>query len=161
MKHIGIALLLGLTCPLVLANGADSRRPKTPTLSADASEMWRTECGSCHMAYPPGLLPSEAWRQHMDTLSNHFGKNASLDPREEQEIRNFLLLVSSNNRLAVADTLSPSEQPRITATHWFKRKHRKVRMEQFALASVGIPGNCVACHSNIENGTYRKTKIPR
>lgn len=161
MNHIGIALLLGLVCPLALANGADSRPEKTPLLAADAAQMWRTECGSCHMAYPPGLLPSEAWRQHMDSLSNHFGRNASLDPSKEQEIRNFLLLVSSNNHKPVTKTLNPGELPRITTTPWFQHKHRKVRMEQFADWSVGAPGNCVACHRGIENGTYRKVKIPR
>ena len=142
-------------------NPGQYKRPKQLTVPADAPQVWMTECGSCHMAYPPGLLPPAAWKQHMDTLKNHYGSDASLDPREEQTIREFLMLVSSNNRLPVESSGVPGEQPRITDTRWFTRRHHEVSAEKFAREAVGGPGNCVACHRNAETGSFGKVKIPR
>ena len=31
---------------------------------------YQEECGGCHMAYPPGLLPAEAWQQVFDNLGD-------------------------------------------------------------------------------------------
>ncbi|MOA19717.1 Dihem cytochrome c [compost metagenome] len=140
---------------------AQYKRPKQLTVPADAPQAWLNECGSCHMAYPPGLLPPKAWEQHMNTLSSHYGSDASLDPAEEQQIRDFLLLVSSNNRLPVEGSVSADAQPRITETRWFQRRHDEVSEAKFARESVGGAGNCVACHRNAERGSFGKVKIPR
>ena len=43
------------------------------------NEVYKKECGSCHFAYPAGLLPSNAWNKMMENLSNHFGDDASVD----------------------------------------------------------------------------------
>lgn len=172
MKRFGIALLLGICSPLTLAGGNElapsdnsstgrDKRPNTPTIAADAAQTWRNECGRCHMAFPPGLLPGKAWGVHMDTLNNHFGRNASLGPREEQEIREFLMLVSSNNPLPVEGVISADEQPRITQTNWFKRQHRKVDAETFTQGSVRAPANCAGCHGDIERGSYRRARVRR
>ncbi|MBV2134865.1 diheme cytochrome c [Pseudomonas sp. MAP12] len=140
---------------------AQYKRPKQLAVPADAPQAWLNECGSCHMAYPPGLLPPKAWEQHMNTLSHHYGSDASLDPAEEQQIRDFLLLVSSNNRLPVEGVVSADAQPRITESRWFKRRHDEVSAAKFARESVGGAGNCVACHRNAERGSFGKVKIPR
>jgi hypothetical protein len=42
--------------------------------------LFRAECGSCHLAYPPGLLPAASWQRIMIRLEGHFGDDASLDP---------------------------------------------------------------------------------
>lgn len=38
-----------------------------------------TECGDCHMAFPPETLSTGAWKKIMANLSDHFGEDASLD----------------------------------------------------------------------------------
>lgn len=158
MKRIGIALLLGLTSSLALAEPV---APPPLALPADAPQRWMTACGSCHMAYPPGLLPPRAWEMHMDTLSQHYGIDASLAPAEQQTIRDFLLLVSSNNRQPLEGVVGTGEQPRITATRWFARKHHRVDAAQFARRSVGGAGNCGACHRRVERGSFARVRIPR
>ena len=30
--------------------------------------VWKAECGSCHVAYPPQLLPAQSWRKIMARL---------------------------------------------------------------------------------------------
>ena len=50
-----IALLLALAALPAAAD--DVRLPASPT--------YRAECGSCHVPYPPQLLPAESWRALM------------------------------------------------------------------------------------------------
>ena len=67
---LSLLFLFGLLLDSAMA---DSKR-----FSA-ANEKWKTECGSCHLAYPPELLPASSWRRIMAGLDRHFGADASLD----------------------------------------------------------------------------------
>jgi len=40
--------------------------------------LYQQECGSCHFAYQPGLLPARSWSTIMQGLDQHFGENAEL-----------------------------------------------------------------------------------
>ncbi len=66
---------LALVAALVPAH-ADGERAgmRVPLLPA-----YKQECGSCHLAYPPGLLPASSWQRLMGDLPHHFGTDASLD----------------------------------------------------------------------------------
>ena len=57
-----------------------------------ANATYAEECGACHMAYQPGLLPGDAWQQIMapDALTDHYGDDASLSPDLRQEIAGYL-----------------------------------------------------------------------
>ena len=80
---------------------------------AKAPAVWKTECGSCHMAFPPGMLPATAWKKQMDTLQQHYGSNATLDAADEA-IRDFLQLASAANRQPV-----PASKPGEPSTAWW------------------------------------------
>ena len=54
-----------------LESGADVR--------AVGNETYQGECGGCHFAYQPGLLPGEDWERIMTSLDEHYGDDASLD----------------------------------------------------------------------------------
>ena len=54
------------------------------------NEKWKSECGICHAAYPPKLLPPSSWNGVMAGLDKHFGTDASLDPATATEILDFL-----------------------------------------------------------------------
>lgn len=139
-----------------------SKRPKQLSVG-QAPAVWKTECASCHMAYPPGLLPAAAWKQQMDTLKNHYGSNATLDQKDEQAIRTFLAAASAVNRLPLEPSRKVGEPPRISTTAWFVRKHDEVRAEVWRRPSVGSTANCLACHSGAEKGDFDedRVKIPR
>lgn len=137
------------------------KRPRQLKVPADAPELWKSECGSCHMVYPPALLPAKAWQQHMGSLGAHYGSDASLDPATTQQILDFLQRASAGNRLPVESAGRAGEPPKISETRWFKRRHHEVSAKKFARESVGGPGNCVACHRNAEEGRFGKVKIPR
>src|SRR5690606_14789629 len=65
-----LTVLLGAT--RVQADDDERLRPLTVV-----DETWRSECGACHMAYPPGLLPWPVWRDMLAGLDDHFGENAA------------------------------------------------------------------------------------
>ena len=56
----------------------------------ESSPVWQSECGSCHMAFPPALLSKDDWHILMQGLDKHFGVDASLDIKMRDEISAFL-----------------------------------------------------------------------
>ena len=57
----------------------------------------RDECGACHMAYQPQLLPSRSWQTITSNLANHFGEDASIaDAAVLQRITDYLMLNSGD-----------------------------------------------------------------
>lgn len=140
-------------------HGAAKKRPKQLAVAPNAPAVWKTECGSCHMAYPPGLLPPAAWQQQMDNLKQHYGSNASLDKPDEQAIRLFLLHASATNQLPTPPVRKAGEPPRITSSGWFVRKHREVRADQWARKAVGGRSNCIACHAGADKGDFNEHQV--
>lgn len=136
--------------------GEDRGRPLQP---AKLDATWAKECGACHIAYPPGLLPAESWRQLMSGLDKHFGTDASLTVPENQQISAFLVAHASNRWTATSAPL------RITETQWFKHKHnaKEVPPAVWKRASVKSPANCQACHTGADKGDFNEhaIKIPR
>ncbi len=151
-RALAVAVLAALVFPMAGAR-ADSRAPRA------TNPAWKAECGSCHVAYPPGLLPAAAWRRVMGGLDRHFGADASLDAATAREIGAFLEQHASRRARAPADAL----EPRITETDWFVREHRKVEAAAWKRSSIKSAANCAACHTDAESGTYRERaiRIPR
>jgi hypothetical protein len=123
-----------------------------------SNPAWQAECGSCHVAYPPRLLPAASWRALMDDLARHFGTDASVDPATATTIRAFLEGNAGRVR-------SPGDEAtlRITQTRWFVREHREVAPRTWHSASVRSAANCAACHAAAEAGRFSEhdVRIPR
>ncbi|MDD5029087.1 MAG: diheme cytochrome c [Rhodoferax sp.] len=129
-------------------NGEDRGRPVMPS---EVNAKWQAECGGCHMAYPPGLLPAASWKKVMVGLDKHFGTDASLPAADVQEITNYLTKYPSNRWDSSAAPL------RITDGEWFKAKHYnkgEIAPEVWKRASVKSPGNCMACHKQADQGVF-------
>ncbi|OIN90480.1 MAG: cytochrome C [Comamonadaceae bacterium CG1_02_60_18] len=133
-------------------NGEDRGRPVMPS---EVNAKWQAECGSCHMAYPPGLLPAASWKKVMAGLDKHFGTDASLSAADAQEITRYLTKYPSNRWDSNAAPL------RITDGEWFKAKHLKgeIAPEVWKRASVNSPGNCNACHTGAAKGDFNEHNI--
>jgi hypothetical protein len=120
--------------------------------------LWRAECGSCHVAYPPQLLAAPDWRATMATLDRHFGSDASLPAEAAARIAAFLEANAGGARHA-----GPTpDGPRITATRWFRNEHDEVPPRTFTSAAVRSAANCAACHEGAERGDYseRRLRVP-
>jgi hypothetical protein len=127
-------------------------------LAAATNAAWKSECGSCHVAYPPGLLPAASWRRIMSGLDNHYGTDASLDAATVQRIGEWLQVHAGTYKRVREQ---PSED-RITRSEWFVRKHREIAATVWTLPSVRSPANCAACHGGAEQGRFgeRELRVP-
>jgi len=125
---------------------ADKRAPR--------NDVYVSECGGCHVAFPPRLLPGSSWGSVMSRLDRHFGTDASVDTAANSRISAYL------QQYAGRKAPPPStESPRITETAWFSREHRKVPTAAWSHGSVGTRTNCAGCHTRAEAGSYRETEI--
>jgi nitrate/TMAO reductase-like tetraheme cytochrome c subunit len=115
---------------------------------------YKSECGSCHVAYPPALLPARSWQAILGGLDRHFGTNASLDDKSLADIRAFLDKNAGRDRTGSAAPIL-----RITDTAWFKREHHEVAASTWSSAKVKRPSNCAACHKGAEQGDFDEDNI--
>jgi hypothetical protein len=120
---------------------------------------WKAECASCHVAYPPQLLPAAAWRRIMSGLGKHFGTDASLDAETAAEIGVFLEQNAARGKRA----RTGGETLRITETAWFRHEHDEVPAATWKRAGVKSAANCTACHTAADRGDFseRNIRIPR
>lgn len=139
---------------LPLAALADDVRPLR-----DAPPAFQAECGSCHIAFPPQLLAADDWRRVMRALDKHYGDNASLDEKTRQQLEDFLVRHAGGTKIGAGRTARTGEPPRLTQTAWFQRKHREVRQADWRHPKVKTPANCVACHTQAAEGSFREREI--
>ncbi|MCK4939481.1 MAG: cytochrome b/b6 domain-containing protein [Rhodospirillaceae bacterium] len=131
-----------------------------------ANETYETECGDCHAAFHPSLLPAKSWADMMATLDDHFGEDASLDAETANEIALYLAEYAGEewdteaaNRFRVLDPKHPMQ---ITATPYWVRKHDEIDPETFKRKGIGVKSNCSGCHTDHYSGRFddQKIKIP-
>lgn len=125
------------------------------------NKTWAAECGACHVAYAPGLLPERSWRAIMDGLDRHFGENASLDAATRKSITEFLAAnAADGNGQARKTAVAAGQTPlRITELAWFERKHDELRMDVWKRKEVGSRANCGACHPGAEKGRFDEHEV--
>jgi hypothetical protein len=136
------------------ARADDRRASRVPPLPE-----YTQECASCHLAFPPDMLPAASWRRVMDNLPRHYGTDASLDPAVTRKLSAWLEANAGSGKRAREQ---PSED-RITRSAWFVREHDEVSAATWKLQAVKSPANCHACHTQAEQGDFseRDIRIPR
>ena len=155
-----LGFLLALSLPgISLAD--DDEEERSSLLRPATNANWKTECGSCHMAYHPGLLPARSWRKMMGGLDKHFGQDASLEPIPQKDITNFLVMYSADQgNIKYAKSVPAASTPlRITETTWFKREHDEIRAAVWKRKKIGSASNCMACHKGAEQGDFSEDKV--
>jgi cytochrome b len=133
------------------------------------NKAWRDECGSCHTAYHPTLLPARSWKALMDRQDDHFGEKLGLDDATVAGILGFLQQNSAETGITEAAykinrSIPAGQTPlRITETGYWIDKHRNVDDKAWKHPKVGFKANCGACHLDAEQGTYEDAamRLPR
>ena len=134
-------ILIGIVSTLAFASNS--------TVPVVTDELYIKECGSCHFAYQPQLLPKGSWAKMMDGLKDHFGTNATLETKEFDDIRSYLI---SNSK-------SGDGPLRISQLRKFRKEHRDIPSHYISQKEVGSISNCSACHTSAEKGSYRERDI--
>ena len=118
------------------------------------------ECGACHLAFPPQMLPARSWKKLMANLANHFGENAGLPEATRVEIAAYLganagdAAISKNGRYFLRGIDAAETPLRITQTPFWQGAHEEVPTAYFTSAQVKTPANCVACHRTAAKGVF-------
>lgn len=128
-------------------------------MPTNAPLLYKKECGSCHMPYPPALLPKASWEEIMNGLHRHFDTDASLSQQEMEQISSWL----NGNAGTYKRVKEAPPDNRITKSDWFARKHRKINSKEFLSPAIKSPSNCNACHKNAEQGNFDddEVRIPK
>jgi len=87
-----ILLISLISIPIVFSDDDrwEDYRQKSLGVSVNKNPQYQEECGSCHMAYQPGLLTASSWSRIIQGLDNHFGDNAELDDDTQLSILQFI-----------------------------------------------------------------------
>lgn len=178
MKTIMIAtgaLGLILTAGLVMGDDDEHERrwgffsqffAKQPDVAPVKNTTYQQECGSCHFAYQPGLLPARSWQKMMGNLENHFDENAELDKDTQAELTQYLVENAADHAdykrsKRIMNSLSKEHSPlRITETAYFIRKHDEIpRRLVLNNPELGSFSQCAACHMKAEKGSYEEDEV--
>ncbi len=140
------------------AISALARMPASGLVEMPGNAVYLAECGDCHHAYHPSLLPASSWRRIMTGLPDHFGEDASLGRQTARELATYLAAYAAerwdteaaNNlrRVAARDPL------RITAAPYWTARHKDIAKAVFAGKTIGSKGNCIACHADAATGRF-------
>ncbi len=174
--QIGIALILlsfSILAP-VMALQSSSFLTKSRYTEVDYKaehELFVSECASCHIIYPPHLLPKSSWVRLMSTLSDHFGDDASLDEEDLRKIEAYLIAnAAERSPKEAAVYLRRSIEANATnviiapsQTKYWEKRHAKINPKLFERKEVRSRSNCKACHRDIENGLIedRNIRLPK
>jgi hypothetical protein len=100
-----------------------------PALAMDA--QWQHECGSCHLAFHPSLLPARSWEEMLGQ-QEHFGEDLALDTGVVASLSSFATAHSAERAETpvawkIASRTPASSTPlRITETSYWKGRHAAV-----------------------------------
>ena len=147
MTPLRIALLAPLALVTTLARAGDDRF----TLST----AYVQECGACHTAYPPALLPKESWQRLMGRLDAHYGTDATLDAAAQKSIGDWLQAHAGSDKRV----RSAPPDDRITHGDWFVREHREVPAAAWTRPAIKSASNCSACHRGANEGDYDEDRV--
>lgn len=134
-------------------------------------KLYNEECGSCHMAYQPGLLPEASWRKLLTAkaLADHFGENAELDKKDRLHILDIAVKNSADKSYRkrskkIMKSLDEGQAPlRIIDVPYIKDKHEDVYEDVVQKRKkVKSLSFCDECHMKAKEGNYDDdtVKIP-
>ncbi len=165
-RRVGITMLVAITVSgyfwfqgYLTASPEQPYRPFYGPVLPDNS-LWREECGTCHLAFHPSLLPARSWKAVMEGQASHFGEDLFLEQDVVKGIETFLVENAAEQELTEAAwkinrSIPKGEAPLLIteAPYWIK-KHRKITEMVWANLKVNSKANCAACHLDAEEGTF-------
>lgn len=159
--------LAAIAVLLVPAGLWAARLPSKGMPPVPANAVMARECGACHTAYHPSLLPAASWRAVMADLSDHFGEDAGLDAATTASLTAWLTAHAAESWDSKAANnfrqVAVQEPRRITATAYWQHRHHDLAPALFAAQAIGGKANCGACHQDAATGRFdaQQIRIPK
>jgi mono/diheme cytochrome c family protein len=125
-------------------NGQATTDPVSGRLQL-GQQLYLDNCATCHLALPPGVLPSETWQNLLQETQQHYGTKL---PRI---ITPTLLLMWDYLRTYSRPQLEKEAVPyRVTESRYLKALHPRVNLPQPTTLS-----SCLTCHPGAEKYNFR------
>lgn len=128
--------------------------------------LYLEECGGCHMAYPPALLPGRSWEKIMGGLTDHFGDNAELDGGVRTQLTAYLVSNSADQvdyrySRKITRSLAYGAAPlRIMDVPYIRHEHHEIPDRLVTHnPKVMSYSNCSACHQSAVQGSFSEREI--
>lgn len=166
---VAILLAIALSLPHRLASAEESLLEAifTPLRQKEivpvSNTQYRDECGSCHFAYQPGLLPAKSWEKLLspEALGKHFGANAELDKDTLTVIHDYAIANAADKSYhkrsrKIAQSTTQGDAPlRITEVRYIRRKHIEIPERMIrGNKDVKSLSYCDACHTQAGKGVF-------
>jgi hypothetical protein len=174
---VGAVLLLLFTGSVEAAHGYydPTAYPKGGFAPA-ADAKYQSECGACHFAFLPGLLPARSWDALLKKPDEHFGETLSLDPEMLRHIRDYLTANAGDRSDFTGPKqffhrMSDESTPlRITSLRMFKHYHSSVlfkmglapglnNVRDFTPQARKALLDCSSCHDKAAAGSFAQKEI--
>jgi len=129
------------------------------------NKVYLSECNSCHIAYPPNLLPAASWTKIMGGLEDHFGENAETDKQTVLYITNYLrsqaLPIGRRSKWSRMLRNMKNKAPlRITQLPYFKHEHDDIPTKMVKNNPEVVSfSQCNACHKDAEKGMFDEHSV--
>jgi len=126
--------------------------------------IWRENCGECHLAYYPTLLPAASWSALM-AQPQHFGEELDLENEIHHEIEQFLITHAAESGLnesgwKISQTTIAAKLPlQVTKTNYWRAQHETIEESMWQHPQVISAGNCEACHQDAQQGWFGDVAI--
>ena len=126
--------------------------------------VYQKECGACHMAYQPALLPARSWVAVLSGLEQHFGHDASLSEQTLVELRAYTAKNAADTSRGetaykILRSLGGTTPQRITEVPYIRKKHDELAAGVLQRKSISSLSNCAACHRSAERGLYDEDDV--
>jgi hypothetical protein len=130
--------------------------------------QYTAECGSCHFAYLPGMLPARSWHALIAAADKHFGESLSLRPEVAKALEAYLTANAADHTdfrgskimlYRLEDDRTPT---RITALPLMRQRHvvvTKLMAGPIPKSPVKTLTNCEACHERAATGSFAYNEI--
>lgn len=115
-----------------------------PPLLQVNQQLYLQTCGSCHLAIPPQVLPSQTWQKIIQD-SNHYG--ATLPPLLRTDLNRIWAYLRTYSRAVEEGTAIPY---RVNRSRYFRILHPRVDFPQPVSLS-----SCVTCHPGAAQYNFR------
>ena len=131
-------------------------------------ETYAKECGSCHFAYLPGMLPERSWRALMARSNQHFGETLALAPATARRIEDYLASNAADRsdyegaKMMTWELAKEATPQRITALPLMRHRHvvvNKLMASPVYGVKVKTLANCDACHEKAATGSFAYDQI--
>ena len=129
------------------------------------NDLWQEECGACHLAYHPSLLPRRSWEKLLAQQNEHFSEDLYLDVDTNTQLLSYAREHAAENGVTEASWkilhgIAPDVTPvRITNTGYWKDKHKEIPEKTWNQSNVNGRYNCAACHLDAEQGWYEDSSM--